>query len=177
MLPGVLVVGGARLAYPESFCKVHIGSWQNLLVLAVVTVTVGNALLALNRSFVHQLLEYFFYRLNIEGPIPEDGHRDYVNDLAKFVVKSFTPEVYPARIREHIRLRISTAFLLLTLSETALVFSCAHSGSSKLTGHTLWTFLVCVASFGAYIWQSVIARRIDYFVVKKSPADKDPATR
>ena len=45
----VLVVGGARLAYPDVFCSVHLESWQHLLVIVVVTVTVGNALFALNR--------------------------------------------------------------------------------------------------------------------------------
>ena len=166
-LAGVIVVGGVRLAYPETFCTVHFDSWRHLVVLAVITITVGNALFALNRCGVHQIVERIFYWLKIEGPIPGTEHLGYTHDLAEFVVESFQTGDHPQRVREHIHFRVSTAFLLLTLSETALVFSCAHSNSSKLTGHILWLRVVFVAALGSYIWQSIITRRIDYFVVKK----------
>ena len=112
-LPGVVVVGGTRLAYPEIFHAVDLKSWHYLVVLAVITVTVGNALFALNRCGVHQIVEYIFYLMKINGPIPKAGHLDYVNDLATFVVDSFKKGDSPKGIRQHIHLRVSTAFLLV----------------------------------------------------------------
>ena len=138
-------------------------------------ITVGNALFALNRCGVQQLVEYIFYRWNIEGPVPDAGRRDYVNDLAKYVLESFQTGDIPKGIRQHTELRVSTGFLLLTLSEAALVFSCSHSNSSKLTGHILWVVILCVAALGAYVWQFWVTRRIDYLRVKNvatSHADK-----
>jgi hypothetical protein len=75
-----------------------------------------------------------------------------------------TPQVFGSVFGSASRL----AFLLLTLSETALVFSCNHSNLSKLKGHIVYVVIVCLAALGAYIWQSLIARRIDYFVVTKT---------
>src|ERR1039457_2748962 len=68
-LPGVLLVGGAALAYPKTLPG-DLNSWQQLSILAIVTVTVGNALFALNRYGVHQAVEYLFYLAKIKGPTP-----------------------------------------------------------------------------------------------------------
>src|SRR5208283_181038 len=129
-LPGVLVVGGSRLAYPEYFCTVDLESWQHLLVLAVVTITIGNALFALNRYGLHQVVEYFLYVGHVKGPIPKGGRLKHADDLAEHVVASFRRGEFPKGIRQHIAFRVSTVLLLLTLGETALVFSCNHSKGS-----------------------------------------------
>jgi hypothetical protein len=161
------VVGGARLAYPEAFCAVHLKSWQHLIVLGVVTVTVGNALFALNRYGLHQLVEYILYLLKVEGPIPKAGRFHHTNDLAEHVVTSFQTGDFPKGIRQHIAFRISTVLLLLTLGEIALAFSWCHSKCSILNTHEVALQILGVAALVAYAGQLWLTRRIDYFVVTK----------
>jgi hypothetical protein len=171
--PGVLLVGGARLAYPERFCHVHIDSWQHVLVLAVVTVTAGNALFAFNRFGLHQLVEYFLYRGNVKGPVPNGGNLDFFEDMAEYVIASFRRKDL-TDIRQHIAFRVSSIFLLLTLAETSLAFSFSHSDCSIFSGNWIPLVLVGVASLAAYIYQLWLTRRIDYFfVTKKQPNQKE----
>src|ERR1700681_3777510 len=61
IFPGVLVVGGATLAYPELRECVDVSSWQRVLLLTIITITVGNAWFALNRYGIHQAVDYFLY--------------------------------------------------------------------------------------------------------------------
>jgi hypothetical protein len=61
MLPGVLVIAGAWLAYPDWFCSVHVTSWQNVFLLGTISVAVGNSWFALNRYSLHQAVDYFLY--------------------------------------------------------------------------------------------------------------------
>lgn len=68
VLPGVLVVGAARVAHPSWFNSVRSNSWQDLAVLAVVAVAIGNTWFALNRYGPHQLVDYILYHCRPNWP-------------------------------------------------------------------------------------------------------------
>ena len=177
-LPGVLVIGGARLAYPEAFCAVDVQSSQHLIILAVVTVTVGNALVALNRYGVHQVVDWVCYLLKIEGPIPKAGRAHYHNGLGHHVLDSFLPAAQLDPAQRYVSFRASTAFLLLTLGEILLTFSCHHSKYSVLNAHVKALKIIGFAALAAYLWQSIIARKIDYLIVsKKAMAESNKEQR
>ena len=119
MLPGVLVVGTARLAYPDLIAIPKLDSWQNVLVLAVITTVLGNTWFALNRYGLHQVVDYVLYLFKSNGPArtgPILGFA-YLDDLGKYTRKSLhTPET-SRRAADHIRFRASTVLLALTLGE------------------------------------------------------------
>lgn len=167
--PGVLLVGGARLAYPERFWRVDIGSWPNVLVLGVVTVTVGNALFAFNRYGIHQLVDLVFYWTKAKGPGRTAKWWSYTDDLAEFVNASVQKQD-TSDIRQYISFRSSSAFLLLTLGEVTLFFCRYHSCLSILRCYERSLLFVGRASIAAYIGQSWVTRRIDdFFVTNKKP--------
>jgi len=168
--PGILLVGGARLAYPDSFRSLQLESWPHLVVLVVITVTLGNVLFALNRYGVHQLFEYVLYLFYVKGPVRKHGDFDYIGDLGSYAFDSLKIENRLERARQHVSFRISTALLLLTLGECAIFFALSHSQSSALKGHGWQLGILGVASIPAYLWQTLLAKRIDYLIVTTKPA-------
>jgi hypothetical protein len=174
MLPGMLLVGGARLAYRDWFHWVNLESWKHLLLLAVTSVVVGNAWFALNRYGLHQALDYVFYRLNLKGPVPHDVRKphDYTDDLGKFVYDSLIQNTSQSA-RQHVEFRASTVLLILTVGEVLLTFGLLHDSQSILTREGLWgwrygTWMVIAGPISLAIggWQMVITRRIDFYRVK-----------
>lgn len=80
MLPGVLVMGAAYLAYPDWFMRFHLHSNQHLIMLGVITITVGNTWFALNRYGLHQLVDLVLYWSKSNGPARGDKCQ-YLDDL------------------------------------------------------------------------------------------------
>jgi hypothetical protein len=103
MLPGVLVIGGARLAYPDWFLSVYLTTWQNIFVLGIISVAVGNAWFAFNRYGLHQVVDYVLYLIKSNGPARKITFRaylktwTYLDDLeANTRSDLFTPQMDPS---------------------------------------------------------------------------------
>ena len=166
MLPGVLVVGAARLAHPEWFCSLDLRLWQHLVALGLLSVVIGNAWFALNRYGLHQFVDYLLYLSGSKGPAkPAQGQSNYVDDLGKYTYKSLHTPERSARARQHVAFRASTVLLVLTLGEVAIVFGKWHAANTVFDRHRFWMFFGGAMSIVVAIWQMVITRRIDYYVV------------
>jgi hypothetical protein len=168
MLPGVLVVGGATLAYPQLRECVDVSSWQRVLLLTIITITVGNAWFALNRYGIHQAVDYFLYLIRSDGPARGKESGNYLTDLGKFTADSLHTPYTSKRARQHIGFRASTVLLLLTLGELALLFTQFHAEKSPLKDHLCALYSVGLFSLVCGFWQMVITRRIDFLVVQRS---------
>jgi hypothetical protein len=165
MLPGVLVVGTAWIAYPNWFAALDLNSSQHLIVLAVVTTAVGNTWFALNRYGLHQLVDYLLYLIGSNGPAIGKVRWAYLDDLGKYTFKSLHTADTAARAKEHVRFRAATALLALTLGEVlALVYFYPPSVGQLATHHERVGIAAALA-LGVGFWQMIIARRIDYYVV------------
>jgi hypothetical protein len=171
MLPGALVVGAARLAHPEWFCSLDLRLWQHLVALALLTVVIGNTWFAVNRYGLHQFVDYLLYRMGSNGPAKaHEAQSNYVDDLGKYTYKSLhTPET-SARARQHVAFRASTVLLVLTLGEVAILFSFWHAANTVFERHRCWMFVGAALAIVVGIWQMVITRRIDYYVVQDGAA-------
>ena len=88
MLPGILMVAGARIAYPDWFDWVDLKSWQHLFVLGAISIAVGNTWFSLNRYGLHQLVDYFLYLIKSDGPARGDTNFTYLDDLGQYTYKS-----------------------------------------------------------------------------------------
>ena len=165
MLPGVLVVGAAQLAYPEWFRTLDFKSWHHLIVLAVVTLAIGNTWFALNRYGLHQLVDYFLYLTKSNGPARTSRWFNYLDDLGLYAYKSLHTDDRSARAREHVAFRASTVLLILTLGELAILFGALHSNSSVFVDYSNPMIFTGVAVFTVGVWQMIITRHIDYYVV------------
>ncbi len=172
MLPGVLVLGGAALAYPEWFANVDLKSWAHLAVLGVISVAAGNTWFALNRYGLHQIVDYILWRAGSHGPARTSLSVNYVDDLGRYARKSLhtPPQDEYARGREHVAFRASTVLLILTVGELSVLFAFVHSSRSIFEGRTIYLLVVAVITLAIGIWQMVITRRIDYYVVNSDAA-------
>lgn len=167
MLPGVILVGGAALAYPDMLGNFKNASWQYLLVLAVITVAAGNTWFALNRYGPHQLLDYALYLCKVRDPARASRY-SYLDDLGLFVHRSLHADD-PKGI-QHVRFRASAMLLLWTVGEAAWLFSYIHSDKSLLVGHEVALRWSGAIAFLIGTWQMIITRRIDCFIVSKGAA-------
>jgi hypothetical protein len=176
MFPGVLVVGGAALAYPGKFV-VDLKSWQHLVVLVAITVTVGNICFAVNRYGVYQVVDYILYLCKIRGPVRGATPWNFLTDLGRYVRKSLlqTSDRFSrsllqssdrfARARDHVAFRLSAALLLLTFGEVECLAALFHSCKSQLNGHGTPLWIGGLIALVVAFWQMIITRRIDYFLV------------
>jgi hypothetical protein len=125
MLPGVLVLGGAVLAYPNWFASVNFQSWQHLVIIGVITTAVGNTWFALNRYGLHQAVDYILYLNGWGAPAKTAASQNYLDDLGQYVAKSQHAPAISARAQEHVAFRASTVLLILTFGEVLYVSSSA----------------------------------------------------
>jgi hypothetical protein len=167
MLPGVLVVGAAKLAYPTSISLPRLDSWQGVFVLAVITIALGNTWFALNRYGLHQLVDYVLYLVKSNGPARANRILDftYLDDLGKYSYKSLHAPESSRRAAEHVRFRASTVLLALTLGELLALAAFYHDKDSVFAGHQTQMAWIAGAALLVGIWQMVITRRIDYYIV------------
>jgi hypothetical protein len=164
MLPGILVVSCAKLAYPTRL-NFEANSWPHLLVIGAVSIAVGNAWFALNRYGVHQTLDYFLYLIKSKGPARGNTRFTYLDDLGRYTYRSLHTADSSARARQHVGFRASTVLLALTVGELLITFAWCHEPNSIFGGHP--TALLCGGALALIVggWQMVITRRIDYFIV------------
>jgi hypothetical protein len=170
MLPGILVVAGARLAYPDWFCDVDLASWQHLLVLGAISVAVGNTWFALNRYGLHQAVDYFLYLIKSNGPARRNTlfAFTYLDDLGQYTHKSLHTLDTSERAMEHVKFRASTVLLALTVGELLCFFKFYHAPNSPFEGHPRRMLIGGAVALAVGFWQMVITRRIDYYVVESA---------
>jgi hypothetical protein len=169
MLPGILVIAGARLAYPDWFHGVDLMSWQHLFVLGAISIAVGNTWFALNRYGVHQLVDYVLYMFKSNGPARGNTKFAYLDDLGRYTYKSLHTPDTSMRARQHVAFRASTVLLALTVGEVLLAFSLFHASNSPFAGHERKMLMGGVLALAVGVWQMAITRRIDYYVVNPPP--------
>lgn len=164
MLPGVILMGGAYIAYPDWFKGFDLQSTGHLIVLSVITIAVGNTWFALNRYGLHQLVDLILYSMKSNGPARRNRFR-YLDDLGRYTYKSLHSSDASVRAQEHVKFRASTVLLIFTLGEAAMLFAPFHSSTSIIEGHNCWIFFGGAVIFAIGVCQMVITRRIDHYLV------------
>jgi hypothetical protein len=138
MLPGILVLAGASVAYPDWFRGLNLDSWRHLVVLASISIAVGNTWFALNRYGLDQLVDYFLYLFKSDGPARGIDKFSYLNDLGQYTYRSLHSADSSFRARQHVAFRASTVLLAWTLGELLVVFAFCHASDSLFVGHKFW---------------------------------------
>jgi hypothetical protein len=167
ILPGVLVVGAAGLAYPNWFGGIDLKSWPHIIIIGVITLAVGNTWFALNRYGLHQGLDYLLYLKGWGGPAKTAESSGYLDDLGRYVSKSQHLPEASARAQEHVALRASTVLLILTLGEVSIVFGICHRDDSCFKGHEILMVFGGLSVLFVGLWQMAITRFIDNHVVNR----------
>ncbi len=165
LFPGVVIVGATCVAYPSWFLgKFDARSWQHIVVLGVIALTVGNVLFVFNRYALHQVADYLLYKGGTDGPRPAPNS-DYFTDLGKYVAEAVCAQNIPKEARQHIAFRASSVLLLYIVAEMSAIFYFWHESSSWFARHPRWTITCGVLAGIAAAGQNVITRHIDFHVV------------
>lgn len=163
MLPGVLVVGGAAIAFPEWFEPLKDLSWPIVFVLGTVSLAVGNAWFALNRYLLDLIVDYLLWLAKHRGPARTGSSPlGFTVDIAKHTVTALTAPHVSSVIRDHLRFRASAVFLMWTLAEVMLAVGLWHSPRSILAPISSWLGWGSLIIFLFGVVQMLIIRRIDY---------------
>jgi len=169
LLPGVLIIGAARITHPSWFSGFNSSSWSFLAVAGTIAIAAGNAWFTVNRYIIHQVVDYGFWRCKLQGPA-KSGQDGYVDHLAKYVREAQINAGVPERAWQHVGFRASSVLLIYTLSELSFLAAFWSECGAVTAGCIPRIVLLLAASFlliGA-LWQDVITRRIDAAVLHKS---------
>lgn len=161
MLPGILIIGVAASAHPSWFDKVSIDKGEWLILLAAVSIVVGNIWLVFHRYFIQQIIDFVFYLLKIQGGPCKAPDTDYSLEVAKYVDNFFGNLKSKEALAQHIRFRTSSVVLMYIVSEVFIVFSLTSDENSFVCGNSNITLTVGIIGFASSVWQNIITRRIE----------------
>jgi hypothetical protein len=165
LFPGIVIVGAAYVAHPCWFSGIDTHLWQHILIIAVVALTSGNLWFAINRYGIHQFVDYLMYLARSKGPAATESRLHYLDDVGKYAADSLCISSIPLRARQHVAFRASSILLLYTVGEIGFLVAFWHEPDTLFAQHPCWTAIGSLLIFAAAIWQNIIARRVDYYVI------------
>lgn len=165
LLPGVFILGAAYAAHPSWFAGLDSRSWQHISIAAAIALTSGNVWFAFNRHAVHQMIDYLAYLFRSQGPVPTGSRKGYIDDLGRYVAEAVSSGQVSERAREHVSFRAASVLLLYIVAEVGILFAIWHEPNTLFDQHPCAIIAAALMTLAAGLWQNVITRRIDYYVV------------
>jgi hypothetical protein len=159
ILPGVVILSGAWAAHPSWFAEVRLDEPWHLITLAVIAIVAGNTWYAFHRYGFHQIIDFVFYALRREGPVPSKKITGFPDDLPRYVVRSFGKS---DALRQHVALRASSMHLMYIASEVSILFNINAESGSLFERHGRFMLIAGIIGLILTLWQNLITRRIDY---------------
>lgn len=121
LLPGACLVIAARLSHPSWLRCVDYNRSQQLLLLAIIAVCVGNIWYIFHRYSVHQFIDLVTYWISDEKGTP----KCYRKWLIRHMARSFSlPE------RRPVELRAAQIIFMFIVCEVAFISACCHEQCS-----------------------------------------------
>lgn len=160
LLPGITIVGLARLSHPSWFCWAHLDNPQHLVFLAAIALSVGSSWYVTHRYSVHQVLDFAF------DCCREHRLRGYVTWLAEHVANSLRGKEKDAALRRHSGLRSAQIIFMFITGEAALLFALVSPEEcSFVFRYKCHIGVLAGAILLAALWQQWIGYKIDLYAV------------
>jgi len=161
-------LAGAHEAYPSWFLWLQLDKVSHLAVIAVVAIVAGNTWYVFHRFAVLQIIDLACYCGGLRGPAANPptwrAWRNYLDDLGRYVARSFSQPQERDALRGHVALRASNVVLMYVAAEVLIVFSIRPEADTLYNRHGRAFFVIGVLGFVFAIWQSIVTRRIDWYV-------------
>ncbi len=163
IIPGILVVGAARIAHPYWFRDLSVDSWPPLLMLAAIAIAVGNVWYVLHRYTVHQLIDLGIFLCckkkckNLNKRICCD-YTEYIQVSIENAVKA--KEKAP-ELRNHFDLRSSQIILMFITAEILLVFSWRPEPCTLFEQYLCLIRTCGIIIFILALWQYIMCNTMD----------------
>ena len=168
VLPGVLVLAGAHEAYPSWFLWLQLEKVSHLVVIAVVAIVAGNTWYVFHRFAVLQIIDLACYWVGLRGPAADRptwrAWRNYLDDLGRYVARSFSQPPERDALRGHVALRASSVVLMYIAAEVLIVFRIRPEAGTLYDRHGREFLVIGGVAFLFAVWQSIVTRRIDWYV-------------
>ena len=161
MLPGIFIIGAARLAFPSWFQAIILTNSWHILWLLVVATVVGNVWYILHRYTLHQFFDFAFYIYR------ERRLSGYLTWLSEFIYDSFRFQSNMKKMGNFLHLRSSQIILIFIVSEVIFTFSIWHEPISFFTNNKYLLFFISVLLFILAILQFIISITLDINSVTK----------
>jgi len=161
LLPGIAILGFARLSHPSWFYWVHPENSQHLILLAAIALCAGSSWYVVHRYSLHQALDLLAYRMA--------HHRfsGYSVWLAKHVASSMRGKEQDALLRRNVGLRSAQTIFMFIIAEAALLFSLVRPDPSSVFGnHKLDVTIPAVAIIVVALLQQWLCYKIDVHAVE-----------
>lgn len=84
--------------------------------------------------------------------------------LGKYVARSFLQPPERESLRNHVEFRASNVVLMFIASEVVFLCALRHEANTIYSRHPEWFLALGVFGFLCATWQSIITRRIDWYV-------------
>lgn len=161
MLPGLLVVGAARVAHPSWFAALDLSKAWHIAVLSAIAVAAGNVWYVFHRYTIHQFIDwviYWFQKRRVCG---------YLEWLSDIIDRSFKFGDTAPKLRDHLRFRSSQVILMFIVSEILFVLAFWHESGSFFESHHRAILLTSIIMFVLAIVQYYISHTLDMQAVER----------
>src|SRR5574341_1463693 len=167
VLPGVFVVAAAHESHPSWFRWLELDKLSHLAAIMVVAIVAGNTWFAFHRFGIQQIVDLLSYCAGLRGPAAQSPSwvacKTYLDDLGKYVARSFLQPAEREPLRNHVEFRASNVVLMYIASEVVFLCALRHEPDTIYSRHPELFGSLGVIGFLCATWQSIITRRIDWY--------------
>jgi len=161
MLPGLVVIGAARVGHPKWFPAAPPTQATEIVVLAAIAMAVGNVWYIFHRYTIHQFIDWILYmRRTRRGT-------GYLNWLSGFIDDSFRATKNAPEVTEHLHFRSAQIILMFIVSEVIFVFLVWHEPNTVFANHQTLLWMVDSVGFIAASVQYCIGDSLHRAIVEK----------
>jgi hypothetical protein len=186
LLPGVMIVGLARLSHPLWFCWVCPGNPQHLALLAAIALCVGSTWYVAHRYSLHQLIDWLVYLCwrcsqkksgSGQAATTDSGEKTSYSDwLAEHVAASLRGKRADGELRHHSGLRSAQVIYMFMLGEAILLFSLVcPEPCSFFDTHKYFLVICALLVLISASAQQRLMFKIDVYAVRGPSQVKDPS--
>jgi hypothetical protein len=179
MFPGLFIVSAAYLAHRKWFCSLALERTWEAMLLALITLAVGNIWYVIHRYIVHQFVDYLLYVKRGRGREKCGCQwRGYPFWLAEFIYESFHYKQREGELGRHLHLRSAEIILIYIVGEVLVVFSFWNEQTSFFACNEWLRYIGFGLIVAAFI-QHCLGDYLDRGIVEriKGSGDQPPHSR
>jgi len=165
IIPGVIILAFAYGSHPSWFEKVYPTNSTDWMVLAMLSIVVGNLWYVVHRFTIHVLFDLICYRIH------EGKWSGYQQWLIAHIDQSFAVPEDKKKLQDFVHCRSSQIILLFIIAEALIIFSLWFEAESFFSTYKTFFLISGVVLFLVAVVHYPLSYKLDIFVVRKHTND------
>ena len=168
LIPGVLILLVIYLSQPSWMYWVDICSCSHLIILSVLSITVGTIWYVVHRFTIHYMIDFLCFklrrRIKVRNGVDNDStaqYKKYHEWLSNHIQKSLFHFNTKREVKEYIHFRSTQVHLLFIFSESLFIFTVLRETNSIIMYYEGVAILLSVFIFIIGVIQYFIGFNID----------------